>query len=127
MGHGASTGVAGMVEQADNASAKAYTNANKQILTKTLNMTTVEDDAGVDVPHEPDGRGKAVRDAEAMTDAAVKSWADAYRAALRGCTTKKDLGRIRADNAHMMRNAGVPQATRDYFADMISELEAALE
>lgn len=113
-------------DNADNGSAKAFTNANKQILTKTLNMTTVEDDTLTAVEHEPESKSSAVRNAEATTEATIKSWADAYREALRGCTTKQQLGKVRAENAHMMKNPTIPQPTKDYFADMISELESVL-
>lgn len=112
-------------DNSDNGYAKAFTNANKQILTKTLNMTTVEDETTTEVEHRPSGANKAQADAEALTEVAIKTWADAYRDALRGCKTKKDLGRVRAENANMMKR--IPQATADYFGDMISALEGTLE
>lgn len=112
-------------DNADNGYAKAFTNANKQILTKTLNMTTVEDETLTEVQHQPDSKPKAQADAEALSEAAIRTWGDAYREALRGCKTKKDLSRIRAENANMMKR--VPAVTAEYFADMIAELESALE
>lgn len=107
--------------------AKAFTNANKQILAKALQMSTVDDEKDEVVEHEPDHKPKAVKNAEAMTDTAIKAWADAFKAALDGCKNGKDLKRVRADNAPMMNNPGVPQVTKDYFIDKISALEGALE
>lgn len=113
-------------DNADNGYAKAFTNANKQILTKTLNMTTVEEDTPTSVEHEPESRPAAIKEAEAETDSAIRTWADAYQAALKGAATLKDLKRIRAENAHMMNSAKVPQVTKDYFVDMITQLESSL-
>lgn len=112
-------------DNSDNGYAKAFTNANKQILTKTLNMTTVEDETNTEVEHRPEGKPKAQADAEALSEAAIRTWGDAYREALRGCRNKKDLARIRAENANMMKQ--VPAITADYFGDMIAALESTLE
>jgi hypothetical protein len=112
-------------DNADNGYAKAFTNANKQILTKTLNMTTVEDDSTQEIEHKPEGNAKGQADAEALSEAAIRTWGDAYRDALRGCKSKKDLKRIRAENAPMMKR--VPAITAEYFSDMIAELEGTLE
>lgn len=111
----------------DKAHSKAYTNAVKNILTKTLMMSTLEDDSEEATPHEPDHKPKAVRNAEAMTDVAIKTWADAFKSAIDGCKSAKQLQKVRAENAHMMTNAGVPQVTKDYFIDKIAALEGTLE
>lgn len=111
----------------DKAHSKAYTNAVKNILSKTLMMSTLEDDSEEATPHEPDHKPKALRNAEALTDVAVKTWADAYKSAIDGCRTAKQLQKVRAENAHMMTNAGVPQITKDYFIDKITALEGTLE
>lgn len=111
-------------DNADNGTAKAFTGGTKQILLKQLNLTTVEDEKTTEVEHETQPRGKAVRDAEALTEVAVKQWGDAYRAALRGASSLAELRKIRADNADMMKR--VPEATREYFATMIAELEGVL-
>jgi hypothetical protein len=112
-------------DNSDNGHAKAFTNGNKQILSKQLNLTTVEEETKTETPHERDHKNAAQRDAEALTDVAIKQWADAFRDALRGAKTVKDLARIRAENADMMKR--IPEATRDYFVDMISGLEGTLE
>jgi hypothetical protein len=106
---------------------KAFTNAVKNCLAKMLGMSTLEDDSNEATPHEPDHKPRAVKNAEALSDVAIKTWADAYKAALDGCKTLKDLHRIRADNAPMMNNPGVPQVTKDYFLDKIAALEGTLE
>lgn len=111
-------------DYSDNGHAKAFTSGTKQILLKQLNLTTVEDEKTAEVAHEPSSKPAAIRDAQAVTEAAIKTWADAYREALRGCRSLADLKRIRAENASMMQK--VPEATRDYFTDMIVSLESAL-
>lgn len=114
------------IDNAGNAFAKAFTNANKQILSKSLNMTTVEDDTPSEIQHEPSGGGAAVREADAATDVAVKTWADAFKRALDSCGSLNELKKIRAENAHMMKSDRVPDATRDYFINKIAGLEGAL-
>lgn len=111
----------------DKAHSKAYTNAVKNILSKTLMMSTLEDDDEEATPHEPDHKPKAVRNAEALTDVAIKTWADAFKSAIDGCKTLQALKKVRAENAHMMTNPGVPQITKDYFVDKITALEGTLE
>ena len=111
-------------DNSDNGHAKAFTNGNKQILSKQLNLTTVDDERTTDTAHERTPRSPAQREAEALSDVAIKQWADAYRDALRGAQSIKDLKRIRAENADMMKR--VPDATREYFADLIAGLEGTL-
>lgn len=106
---------------------KAFTNAVKNCLAKMLGMSTLEDDSNEATPHEPEHKPRAIKNAEALSDVAIKSWADAYKAALDGCKTAKQLKQIRADNSPMMNNAGVPQVTKDYFLDKIAALEGTLE
>ena len=105
---------------------KAFTNAVKNCLAKMLGMSTLEDDSSEATPHEPEHKPRALKNAEALTDVAIKSWADAYKAALDGCKTAKQLKTIRAENAAMMNNPGVPQVTKDYFLDKIAALEGTL-
>lgn len=106
---------------------KAFTNAVKNCLAKMLGMSTLEDDSAEATPHEPEHKPRAVKNAEALTDVAIKSWADAFKVALDGCRSLKQLKQVRADNAPMMNNAGVPQITKDYFLDKIAALEGVLE
>ena len=111
----------------DKAHSKAYTNAVKNILSKTLMMSTLEDDDGEATPHEPDHKPRQVRNAEAVTDVAIKTWADAYKSAIDGCKTLAQLKKVRAENSHMMTNPGIPQVTKDYFLDKLAALEGTLE
>lgn len=106
---------------------KAFTNAVKNCLAKMLGMSTIEDESREETPHEPEHKPRAVKNAEALTDVAVTSWASAYKAALDGCATAKQLKHVRADNAPMMNNPDVPQVTKDYFIDKITALEGILE
>lgn len=113
-------------DDADKGTAKATTNANKILLARTLNMSTTEYE-GVDiVNHEPEARPTAVRQAEAVSAAAVKEWAATYRTELDACSTIQQLKRVREENAAMMTHRSVPQATKDYFIDKIAALEGVL-
>jgi len=104
---------------------KATTNAEKIILKSILQMTTEGDeDAPVETRSNDDN--SRVKDAEALTDAALKSWADNFARALKSCKTQDDLKQVRAENAHMMRNKSVPEVTREYFADTIAQIEGDL-
>lgn len=111
-------------DNADNGHAKAFTSGTKQILLKQLNLTTAEDEKQTEVEHQARPTIEAVRQAEAVTEVAVKQWADAYRAALRGAASLRELKQIRAENSDMMKR--VPDATREYFEDMIAGLEGTL-
>lgn len=107
--------------------AKAMTNAVKIILSKVLMMSTLEDESDEATPHEPNHKPKAVKTAEAVTDVAIRTWGDAYKAAIDGCKTVAQLKKVRGENAHMMNNPNVPQVTKDYFIDKIAALEGTLE
>lgn len=114
------------VDQSDKGPGKAMSYAKKMVLSQALLLNTHEDIEQQNTAFEPEVSAPAVRAAEATVDAAIKTWADAYRDALRGCSNKKDLARIRAENANMMKNPAVPEATKDYFVDMIAQLESSL-
>jgi hypothetical protein len=111
-------------DNSDNGHAKAFTNGNKQILLKQLNLTTVEDEKTTEVEHETQPRSTAIKAAEAQTEVAVQQWADAFRAAIRGATSLQELKKIRGENAQMMKS--VPEVTRDYFAELIASMEGSL-
>jgi hypothetical protein len=107
--------------------AKAMTNAVKIILSKVLMMSTLEDEHDEATPHDADAKPRAVRNAEALSDVAIKTWADAYKRALDGAKTLKELAAIRAENSHMMKNPALPEVTREYFVEKITALEGMLE
>lgn len=114
------------VDNAANGTAKAFTNANKQILAKTLNMSTVEDDKDTEVEHRPEGASPRQRESEAMTETAIRTWATAFKAAIEGCSTKAGLKKLRAENTSMLNSEHLPDATRNYFLDMLIALEETL-
>jgi hypothetical protein len=113
------------VDPSDKGPGKAMSYAKKMVLSQALLLNTHEDIEATNTPFEPEKKPDAVREAEATSDAAMKQWGDAFREALRGAKTLADLKRIRAENADMMKR--IPEATRDYFVDMISGLEGTLE
>ncbi len=115
------------VDQSDKGPGKAMSYAKKMVLSQALLLNTHEDVELSNATFEPSVGSTAVKEAEAATDAAIKSWADAYNRALKGAKSAKELAMIRAENAHMMKSAAVPQVTKDYFIDMITQLESSLE
>jgi hypothetical protein len=114
------------VDGSDKGPGKAMSYAKKMVLSQALMLNTHEDIETHSTNYEPRVAATVVREAEAVTDAAIRTWADAYNAALKGCATKKDLASLRAQNAHMMKSPAVPEVTKDYFIDMISQLEGSL-
>lgn len=114
------------VDPSDKGPGKAMSYAKKMVLAQALMLNTHEDIEQQNTTFEPAITAPAVRQAEATVDAAIKTWADAYRRALVGCSSAKELKTIRAENANMMNSPSVPQATKDYFVDMITQLESSL-
>ena len=113
------------VDGSDKGPGIAMSYAKKMVISQALLLNTKEDIEEHSKDFVPDTDAAAVREAEAVTETAIKTWADAYREALRGCRSLADLKRIRAENASMMQK--VPEPTREYFTDMIAELEGALQ
>lgn len=112
------------VDGSDKGPGIAMSYAKKMCIGQALLLNTKEDIEEHSNEFKPETKPEAVRDAEATTEAAVKQWGDAFRDALRGAKSIADLKRIRAENADMMKR--IPEATRDYFIDMIAQLEGAL-
>ncbi len=113
---------------ADHAHQKAHTNAVKQILLKALMLTSVEDndDETKRVTHEPEGSSQAVADAESNLDTAVRTWADAYKAAIDGATDASDLALIQAANEPMLAMANVSERVKTYFKEYAAKKAAQL-
>ncbi len=114
------------VDASDKGPGKAMSYAKKMVLAQALMLNTHEDIEQSNTNFEPTVSAPAVKEAQASMEAAVKSWADAYRMALRGCINIKDLKQVRAENASMMNSPTLPEATKAYFVDMIAQLEGAL-
>ncbi len=114
------------VDSSDKGPGKAMSYAKKMVLSQALLLNTHEDIEGQNVNFEHANKAAEVREAEATTETAIKTWADAFKRALDGCTNQKDLKRLRAENAAMMKSPAVPEVTRDYFAAMIAQLESDL-
>lgn len=115
------------IDSSDKGPGKAMSYAKKMVLSQALMLNTHEDIENHDNKFEPETKTAAQKEAEALTEATLRSWGDAYKAALDGCKTLKDLKRIRAENANMMNHPGVPQVTKDYFIDKIQALQETLE
>lgn len=115
------------IDSSDKGPGKAMSYAKKMVLSQALMMNTHEDIEDHNNKFEPETKTAAQKEAEALTEATLRSWGDAYKAALDGCKTLKDLKRIRAENASMMNHPGVPQVTKDYFIDKITALQDTLE
>lgn len=118
------TGYGFGVDGSDKGPGIAMSYAKKMVLAQALMLNTKEDIEEHSNEFKPANKPDAVREAEATAEMSIKTWADAFRDALKGCQTLADLKRIRAENASMMQK--VPEATREYFIDMISSLEGSL-
>lgn len=115
------------IDSSDKGPGKALSYAKKMVLSQALLLNTHEDIEEQNSKFEPEQKSAAVKEAEALTEATLRSWGDAYKAALDGCKNLKDLKRIRAENANMMNHPGVPQITKDYFVDKVTALQETLE
>lgn len=104
-------------DNSDQACSKAYTNANKQIIAKVLQMTTVEDETDKEVPHEPEGTKAVLDKAKQDNDTALRAWADALKTALNKATSIEEIDDLQAGARETLM--AVPQATRDYFVELI--------
>jgi hypothetical protein len=113
------------VDQSDKGPGIAMSYAKKMVLAQALMLNTKEDIEEHSNEFKPEGKPEAVREAEAITDAAIKRWGDTYRDAIRGASSLKDLERIRKENAEMMKR--IPEVTRDYFSDLIAGREGELQ
>lgn len=114
------------VDTSDKGPGKAMSYAKKMNLSQALMLNTHEDIEAANVDYAPAAAPAQIKQAQAETEAAIKSWADAFKHALDACANQKDLKKIRAENAHMMQSPSLPEVTRDYFIAMIAQLESDL-
>jgi hypothetical protein len=114
------------VDPSDKGPGKAMSYAKKMVLSQALMLNTHEDIEAHNTEFEPAADARQVKEAQAMTEVTVKTWADAFKRALDGCQSLKELKRIRAENAHMMKSENVPEVTREFFGSMIAQLESDL-
>lgn len=114
------------VDQSDKGPGKAMSYAKKMVLSQALMLNTHEDIEAHNTEYQPATDAKQVKEAQATTEVAVRTWADAFKSALDGCQNQRDLKRIRAENAHMMKSENVPDVTRDFFSEMIAQLQSDL-
>lgn len=108
-------------DNADNGYAKAFTNANKQILAKTLNMTTVEDEKTEEVQHEPDSARAIVKEAEKAQGKTLQAWAASFKAALTKAGTIKEINDLQRANKDQLMAEELPEVTRDFFIELIQQ------
>lgn len=115
-------------DNADQALSKAYTAATKQILLKTLGMTTVEDERDEDkvVEHQPEGTKAVIEKAQQDNAAALRSWANSLKAAIAKATSVEEIDDLQAGNRETLMADTTPEATRDYFIELIQKRKALL-
>jgi hypothetical protein len=116
-------------DKGDKGASKALTNAMREGIKKALNITSEEDKkADEHTDFEPaEGASRAEVDAakERAADSVV-GWASTFKAALQGCRTKKEVGRLQAENAARLTAPELPAVTREFFNDLIAKLKAEL-
>jgi hypothetical protein len=110
----------------DKGAAKASTDAMKTAVKKALSITSVEDE-GPAVEHVEDGAGAKVAAAEARVASTVQKWAAAYKAALEGAKTLKDLERIKRDNKAQLDDEALPNVTLVFMNDLYARRHGELE
>jgi hypothetical protein len=113
-------------DKADQGASKAFTNANKQILAKVLQMSTVDVKEDDPVEFEPEGTKAVLDKAKTDNDTNLRSWAASFRVALAKATTVDEIDDLQAENRETLMAASTPSATRDYFIGAIQKRKALL-
>lgn len=113
-------------DNAANGIAKAFTNANKQILAKTLCMTTVEDDQEKETPHEPDSAAQIRKEAKQDKNKTLQAWAASYKTALSRATTLEEIIKLQRENREQLMAEETPDVTRDFFIDLFEQRKKLL-
>lgn len=114
-------------DDGDKGFSKAGTNALKEMLKKVF-LITDRDDAKEEedkVEHRPEG---AAADAKVKEKAALnlQKWAAAFKAALEGARTSKDVDRLRRDNTDQLNDEELPAVTREFFFELIQKRKQEL-
>lgn len=118
------------VDNGDKAFAKAGTNAVKEMLKKRF-LVTDRDDAKEEedkVEHKPEGGASRddVDKAKARAEAAIQQWATAFKAALEGASTVKEVERHQRDNSAQLNDEALPSVTRQFFFELIQKRKTEL-
>jgi hypothetical protein len=113
-------------DNADNGYAKAFTNANKQILAKTLSMTTVDDEKTVEVEFEPDTAAHVRKEAKQNNNKTLQAWASSYKAALTKATTIDELVKLQKQNRDQLMADEMPEITKDFFIELFEQRKKLL-
>jgi hypothetical protein len=113
-------------DKADQGASKAFTNANKQILAKVLQMSTVDVKEDEPVDYEPEGTKAVLDEAKQNNDANLRSWAASLKAALEKATSVDEIDDLQSANRETLMSKSTPQATRDYFIGVIQKRKALL-
>lgn len=114
-------------DNADNGYVKAYTNANKQILTKQLQMTTKEDERFIEVQHETEVANVVREEARQDKKGTLQAWALNFKAAVTNAKTVKELTKLQSDNREQLMSDDTPPITREFFIDLIEGRKNMLE
>lgn len=118
-------------DNGDKAFAKAGTNAVKEMLKKRF-LVTDRDDAKEEtdsVEHKTDEgvSREALEAAKEFGRAALEKWATAFKAALEGAQTVKDVERLERDNKAHLISESLPAATRAFFIELLVKRKADLK
>lgn len=118
-------------DNGDKAFAKAGTNALKELLKKRF-LITDRDDAKEEseaVEHKTDDgvSREALEAAKEFGRAALEKWATAFKAALEGAQTVKDVERLERDNKAQLISESLPAVTRAFFIELLVKRKADLK
>lgn len=118
-------------DNSDKGFAKAGTNALKEMLKKRF-LVTDRDDAKEEsdnIEHQADDGGSR-KELEKVKDerrAAIQQWAVAFKAAIETAKDIKEVDRLKRDNRDQLDSDDLPEVTRTFFNELISERKAELE
>lgn len=117
-------------DNGDKAFAKAGTNAVKEMLKKRF-LVTDRDDAKEETEsvehHTGEGATRAeVEKAKEQRRQAIEQWAKALKMGLEKSTTKKDVERLERENKDQLVSEDLPEVTRSFFAELITDRKATL-
>lgn len=117
-------------DKTDKGPPKAHTQAIKNAIKALLNLTTKEDEdaTGAATPeHERDTDNGQIAAANERARDAVHKWATAYKAAITGARSTKDLEQIKRANSAQLKDEALPEVTflflEDHYRNRFADLE----
>lgn len=116
-------------DKGDKGASKALTNAVREAIKKALGITSEEDDRADETTEFDSQEGASRQDMTAVLEqrrAAIEQWAKVFKLGLEKARTKADVARLERENRDQLASDDLPDVTRAFFAELITERKAAL-